>query len=60
MTRHLRPVESPRGPWRLNGRREIDEFLAERWRVLSAMLEAERPVGERQEEPAQLELGRAA
>lgn len=55
MTRHLRPVESPRGPWRLNGRREIDEFLAERWRVLSAMLEAER-----QEEPAQLELGEAA
>jgi hypothetical protein len=42
----------------LTSRREIDQFFAERWRVLSAMLEAER--SERQEEPAQLELGEAA
>jgi hypothetical protein len=54
----LRPVERPRAR-RLESRREIDQFFAERWRVLSAMLEEERR-HERQGEPAQLELGMAA
>jgi hypothetical protein len=56
MTRHLQPViESSTGPWFLTTRTEIDAWAAERWRVLSALLEAER-----QNEPAQLELRRAA
>jgi hypothetical protein len=57
MTRHLRPVESPRGPRRLNSRREIDEWAAERWRTLSALLEAERA---REPEQPQLKFGVAA
>jgi hypothetical protein len=60
MIRHLRPVEQPRAGWRLNSRREIDQFFEERWRVLSAMLEAERALGERQDEPTQLEFWEAA
>jgi hypothetical protein len=55
MTRHLQSVESPSGPWFLSTRAEIDAFIAERWATLSALMEAER-----QEEPAQLELGEAA
>lgn len=58
MSRHPQPVESSTGPWFLSTRAEIDAFFAERLATLSPMLEAER--GERQEEPAQLELGRAA
>lgn len=55
MSPHLQAVEPPCGPWFLSTRTEIDAWAAERWRVLSALLEAER-----QDEPAQLELGRAA
>lgn len=55
MSRHLQSVDPPHGPWVLSTRKEIDEWAAERWRVLSALLEAER-----EDEPAQLELGRAA
>ena len=55
MSRHLQPVEPPRGPWFLSTRAEIDAWAAERWATLSALMEAER-----QEEPAQLELGEAA
>jgi hypothetical protein len=55
MTRHLQAVEPPRGPWFLSTRAEIDAWAADRWRVLSALLEAER-----QDEPAQLELAKAA
>ena len=58
--RHLQPVESSTGPWFLSTRAEIDAWADERWATLSALLEAERRAGERQEDPAQLELGQEA
>jgi hypothetical protein len=58
MRGHLHCVEPPRGPRRLNSRREIDEWAAERYRTLMALVEKDR--AERQEKPAQLELGEAA
>lgn len=62
MTRHLRAAEQPprSGPRRLNSRREIDEWAAERWRTLSALMEAKRRAGAREPEQPQLELGEAA
>jgi hypothetical protein len=60
MIRHLEAVAEPPRARRLNSRREIDEWIAERYRTLSALVEAERCGGKRQEEPAQLEFGRAA
>jgi hypothetical protein len=40
MTRHLRPVEQPK-PRRPESRREIELWLEERHRVLSALAEGE-------------------
>ncbi len=60
MTRHLEPVEPPRGPWFLSSRREIDAWARERWQTLSALLETERLAREDEAEQGQLELGEAA
>jgi hypothetical protein len=56
----LRLVERPATARRLNSRREIDEWIAERYRTLSALVEAEGRAGERDQGPAQLELGERA
>lgn len=62
MTRRLRAAEQTArpAPRRLNSRREIDEWAAERSRTLTALLEAERRAPARKPEQPQLELGRAA
>jgi hypothetical protein len=39
-----RPIELPARPRRLESRREIEEWAAERLRVLTALVEAERQV----------------
>lgn len=57
MTRHLKPVERATGRRRLESRREIDEWIAERYRTLMALLEAER---DDQDGQLELDLGEAA
>jgi hypothetical protein len=60
MTRHLEPVEPPRGGWFLSTRAEIDAFFRERSATFAAILEAERLAREHEAELGQLELGEAA
>lgn len=63
MSRRLQAVERLSPP-PLNSRREIDDWAAERWQTLSALLEAERRrfAGESHGtgEQTQLEFGEAA
>jgi hypothetical protein len=53
----------PGAPRRLDSRAEIEDWVAERWRVLSELVEAEelgRPPVVHERDRAQLELGEAA
>ena len=57
MTRHLQAAGRPR-PRRLESRAEIDEWAAEHFRTLTALVEAERRSDEH--DRVQLELEEAA
>jgi hypothetical protein len=56
----LRLVERPATARRLNSRREIEEWIAERYRTLTALVEAERTRADGEPEQPQLDLWRAA
>ena len=44
MTGHLQPVKPPRRPRRLNSRKEIDAWIAERRAVLTQLQAQQRPL----------------